>query len=109
MPAETHQRGRPASSEEIMLLLSTLLDQNAGGFPKNTTLVSLGLADDPNLWDLWDAVREEYGERTLGPDAAEALDPHMTLEEAAAVMARLLTPGDAEAGTTARDQGAGGR
>lgn len=93
MPAGTHQHGRSADPSDIIVLLSALLDTNAYELPKDTTLASLGLEHDPELWDLWDAVREEFGERSLGSiDGGEALDRSMTVEEAAVVMARLLNP-----------------
>jgi len=77
------------------MLLSALLGDD-GIVPEGATLASLGIDGDPALWDLWDAVREEFGERTLGPDdGAEVLDPAMTVAAAAATMAeRIASRGD---------------
>ncbi|HVX23412.1 MAG TPA: hypothetical protein VHB02_18870 [Acidimicrobiales bacterium] len=93
MPAETHQHGRLGDRDEILVLLSVLLG-DGGPMPEDANLAELGIDDEPALWDLWAAVREEFGERSLGPDeGAEVLDPAMTLETAAAAMAELLDRG----------------
>lgn len=105
MPAETHQHGRSVGCEDIIVLLSTLLDLKLGAISRDATLRSLGLEDDPALWDLWDAVREEFGERTIGPDEVEALDLNMTLEEAAVAMARLLAPRDGKEAASMPERG----
>lgn len=90
MPAETHQRGGNADPEEVVVLLFALLGDRVPDAPEEITLASLGV-DEYALGDLWDAVREEFGERTLGPtDLEEVLDPSLTVEAAAAAMARLL-------------------
>lgn len=105
MPAETHQQGRLAGREEVLGLLSVLL----GDIPEGATLVTLGIDDDPALWDLWDAVREEFGERTLGPvDGADVLEKTMTVETAATMMARLLTPGGDQDPVPSRREATGG-
>ena len=60
-------------------------------------LADLGL-DTADLGDLWDAVREELAERTVGPeiDLGE-FDPQMTVSDAARIMAWLLAgAGDGE-------------
>lgn len=89
MPAETHQCGNAADRDEIAVLLLCLLGEDAG----DTTLASLGV-DDAALSDLWDAVREEFGERTLGPaEAMEMLDCTMSIDATAAAMSTLLARG----------------
>lgn len=97
MPAETHQRGSVADSEEVARLLAALLGDRAAEAPNDVTLASLGVADDYALGDLWDVVRAEFGERSLGPtDGAEELDSAMTVAAAAMAMSRLLAEGRAE-------------
>jgi hemoglobin len=55
------------------------------------TLSSLGV-DGHGVSALWDAVREELGERSMGPvDDTDELDPTMTISAAATAMARLLS------------------
>jgi hypothetical protein len=90
MPAETHSLGCGIEVDDVLTLLEALLDDPSAKTIGDSTLESLGVAT-AELYDLWDAVREEFGERTLGPeiDLGE-LDPSMTLEAAAAAMVRLL-------------------
>jgi hypothetical protein len=72
-------------------VLLTVLLGDGGPLDESETLASLGVDDDPSLWDLWDAAREEFGERTLGAvDGTEVLTPTMTMNEAAAALAELL-------------------
>jgi len=89
MPAETHQHGRTANAETILVLLCALLS-DADEITEDTVLADLGL-DTDDLDNLWDAVREELAERTVGPefDLGE-FDPQMTVSDAARVMAALL-------------------
>ena len=106
MPAETHQRGRLAGRDEIHTLPSVLLGGSSGEVTEDTILASLGVDDEPALWDPWDAVREEFGERTIGTvDPGEALDPTMTVGEAAASMARLLAPDGGEGDASGHQSG----
>ena len=90
MPAETHRSGCGIEVEDVLTLLEALLDDSSAGQIGDNTLTSLGV-DGDELYDLWDAVCEEFGERTLGPEIDPGeLAPSMTLEAAAAAMARLL-------------------
>ncbi|HVC71127.1 MAG TPA: hypothetical protein VNC61_12805 [Acidimicrobiales bacterium] len=92
MPAETHQVGREANSAEVRALLWMLLGDRAVEDPDaaNGTLAELGV-DAVGVMDLWAAVCEEFGDRSLGPEIdLDALDPNMTVTVAAATMARLL-------------------
>ena len=90
MPAETHRRGSEIEMEDVRALLEVLLYDAATEQVGNGTLASRGVGAD-ELYDLWDAVCEEFGERTLGPEIDPAeLNPCMTLEEAATAMVRLL-------------------
>ena len=94
MPAETHSLGCGIEDEDVLTLLEALLDDPSAKKIGGNTLESLGVATD-ELYDLWDAVREEFGERTLGPEIdLSELDPSMTLEAAAAAMVRRLRPAD---------------
>ncbi|HZU79458.1 MAG TPA: hypothetical protein VE991_06040 [Acidimicrobiales bacterium] len=96
MPAETHQLGRHASAEEIFDLLLALL--GGAGDEGGSTLESLGV-DDDGLGALWDAVCEEFAERTVGPELEPGtLAGSMTLEAAAHTMALLLAEMGDDAG-----------
>ena len=89
MPAETHQRGRTADAETISVLLCALLSGD-DDVAEDTVLSDLGIGAE-DLGDLWDAVREELAERTVGPELDFSdLDPQMTVAEAAQAMASLL-------------------
>ena len=89
MPAETHQRGRTADAETISMLLCALLSSENDA-AEDTVLSDLGIGAE-DLGDLWDAVREELAERTVGPELDPSdLDPQMTVAEAAHAMASLL-------------------
>jgi erythromycin esterase-like protein len=103
MPAETHQHGRTADPETVTMLLCTLLS-DADEITEDTALADLGL-DTGDLDDLWDAVREELAERTVGPeiDLGE-FDPQMTVSDAARVMASLLAGAGAGDGDRGDDE-----
>ncbi|MGC8463657.1 MAG: hypothetical protein ACP5P9_08320 [Acidimicrobiales bacterium] len=89
MPAETHQHGRTADAETISMLLCALLSDE-DEITEDDVLSDLGVGAD-DFGALWDAVREELAERTVGPDLDRAdLDPQMTVAEAAEAMAALL-------------------
>ena len=89
MPAETHQQGRTADAETISVLLGALLSGD-DDIAEDTALSDLGIGVD-DLGDLWDAVREELAERTVGPELDPSdLDPQMTVAAAALAMASLL-------------------
>lgn len=66
MPAETHQFGNDVDAGLILDLLVTLVgveeDEGAADLP----LGSVGVDDDVAVLHLWDAVAEEYGERSVG-------------------------------------------
>ena len=97
MPAETHQCGSVADRDEVISLFSALLGDRAAQAPEGVTLASLGVDDDYALGDLWDAVRDEFGERSLGPtNGFEELECTMTVAAAAARMSWLLGQGRAE-------------
>lgn len=93
MPAETNQRGRSVDSGNVLDLLLSLLGDPHLTTP-DSTLASLGI-DDEDLACMWDAVCEEFAERSLGPELEqetlqETLQTSMTLATAAAALAALL-------------------
>ena len=96
MPAETHRLGCNADAKDVAPLLWMLLndsdahDSNAA----TRTLAERGV-DAADLMDLWAAVCEEFGERSLRPELDPgALELDMTIEAAATAMAGLLASGD---------------
>jgi hypothetical protein len=96
MPAETHQLGCSANSVDVAALLWVLLDDPEAHNSNSATrtLADRGV-DAAGLMDLWAAVCEEFGECSLGPELDPgALDLDMTVETAAATMARLLARGN---------------
>ena len=93
MPGETHQVIPDIDADTVMALLQVLLDPPDGDDSNIVTLADLGI-DDGHALDLWQAVCEEFGERTLGSEIdPDLLDPTMTVVTAAAAMAAELTNG----------------
>jgi len=91
MPGETHKIIQDIDADTVMALLQVLLDPPDGDDSGTATLADLGI-DDGGALDLWQAVCEEFGERTLGSEIdPDLLDPTMTV--AAAAMAAELTNG----------------
>jgi hypothetical protein len=91
MPGETHQIGYDIHADSVLALLQVLLGPSEVDETGGTILADLGI-DDYGLMDLWQAVCEEFGERTLGPEIdPDLLHPAMTVAAAAAAMAAELT------------------
>jgi hypothetical protein len=91
MSVETHQVIPDIDADTVMTLLQVLLDPPDGDDSNIVTLADLGI-DDGNALDLWQAVCEEFGERTLSSEIdPDLLDPTITV--AAAAMAAELTNG----------------
>jgi hypothetical protein len=89
MPGETHQIIQDIDPYTVMALLQVLLDPPEGDESGTVTLADLGIDDDGAL-DLWQAVCEEFGERTLGSEIdPDLLDPTMTVVPAPAMAAEL--------------------
>lgn len=93
MPGETHQVIPDIDADTVMALLQVLLDPPDGDDSNIVTLADLGI-DDGDALDLWQAMCEEFGERTLGSEfGPDLLDPTMTVAAAAAAIAAELTNG----------------
>ncbi len=93
MPGETHQVIPDIDADAVMALLQVLLDPSDGDDSNIVTLADLGI-DNADALDLWQAVCEEFGERTLGSEIdPDLLDPTMTVAAAAAAMAAELSNG----------------
>ena len=95
MPLETRQLAGDTGISKVAALLWMLLgdpdvkDSNVA----SRTLAECGV-DAGGVLDLWAAVCEEFGERSLEPEIEPgALDPNMTVTTAAATMANLLARG----------------
>lgn len=85
MPAETHQLGRDFDARDVLALLGDRALTDSG-----RTLASFGF-DDQGLAALWEAVCEEFAERSLGPELEPGtVEVSMTIDAAAATMATLL-------------------
>lgn len=92
MPVETHGFRYEVYAADVTALLWMLLgdldvdDSSAS----TTTLAELGI-DAAGIADLWAAACEEFGERQREPEIDRgALESAMTVETAAAVIARQL-------------------
>jgi hypothetical protein len=87
MPGETHKIIQDIDADTVMALLQALLDPPDGDDSGTATLADLGI-DGRGALDLWQAVCEEFGERTLGSEIdPDLLDPTMTVVTAAVAMA----------------------
>ena len=96
MPAETHELGRGTDPADVEALLWMLLgDPDADdSTATRRTLAELGV-DAAGMADLWAAVCEEFGERSLGPEIDPgALDTNVTVAAAARTMAGRLARDD---------------
>ena len=93
MPGETHQIIQDIDADTVMALLHVLLDPPDGDDSGIVTLADLGI-DGRDALDLWQAVCEEFGERTMGSEIdPNLIDPTMTVVAAAAAMAAELANG----------------
>jgi hypothetical protein len=93
MPGETHQIIRDVDADTVMALLQVLLDPPDRDDWSTATMADLGI-DDRGALDLWQAVCEEFGKRTLDSEIdPNLLDPTMTVVTAAAAMAAELANG----------------
>lgn len=89
--------GRHFEPSDILDLLIVLLGDPGEADP-TSTLASLGI-DDDGLIALWDAVCEEFAERSVGPELEPGtLEAFLSLEAAASAMARLLEDAHPRAG-----------
>jgi hypothetical protein len=85
MPAETHQHRDPVDLETVLELLWAVTA--APGEPDpDVPLTVVGLAGDLPMLDVWDAVSEEYGERTLGVPELDELRELRTVGELATLV-----------------------
>ena len=64
MPAETHTRAEPVDVGAVLGLLAGIVGVDPDGAAERS-LAELDLDDDLALFDLWAAVAEELGERSL--------------------------------------------
>jgi hypothetical protein len=72
VPAETHTHTEAVEVGAVLDLLAGIVGVDPGN-AAGLTLDELDVADDLALLDLWAAVVEEYGERSLGE--IEPLEP----------------------------------
>lgn len=98
MPAETHQFIEDLDVDKVLELLVILVgvDAEPTDDPGGIDLGPLGLDDDGAVLHLWDAVAEEYGERSVGELDLDD-EPPATLGELAELF-HLALRGDPEPG-----------
>lgn len=89
MPAETHQRSEAVDVGAVLDLLTCVVGLDA---PRaaDAPLTALELDDDLSILHLWDAVVEEYGERSVGDLELDGTRP-TTLGELADLFTRELS------------------
>lgn len=88
MPAETHQHSEPVSVDAVLDLLACVASLDAGR-AADARLTDLELDDDLSILHLWDAVVEEFGERSIGELDLDEIRP-ATLGELAERFTREL-------------------
>jgi hypothetical protein len=92
MPAETHQRSEAVGVEDVASLLECVIGLHAGQAAE-IPLDDLHLDDDLSILHLWDAVVEEFGERSIGDLGLEFDETRpSTLGELAELFAKELSP-----------------
>lgn len=97
MPAETHQFGRVVDPAIVAEYLHALLDDESDSDEAGVALAAFGVHDEDIEW-LWEAVCDEFAERTLGPELEPGLIvPDLTIDEAAARIAAVLGRGSRDA------------
>lgn len=89
MPAETHQRSEAVGVEAVLDLLACVVGLDADRAAE-APLADLELGDNLSILHLWDAVVEEYGERSVGDLDLDESRPS-TLGELADLFTRELT------------------
>ncbi|MGE3447800.1 MAG: hypothetical protein AB7H92_09505 [Microbacteriaceae bacterium] len=89
MPAETHQRSEAVGVDAVLDLLACVVGLDAPRAAQ-ARLADLELDDDLSVLHLWDAVVEEYGERSVGDLDLDGTRP-ATLGDLADLFARELT------------------
>lgn len=84
MPAETNQHQDAPDLGAVLELLTQVLDVDVDPVEaRDLTLADLGIDDDLAALRLWDAVIEEFGERTVGEPDDIGGEPLRTLGELA--------------------------
>lgn len=97
MPSETHQIGYDIDTDIDTECVFTLVPAQLGWSEEDesgdATLADLGVSD-VDAWDVWRAVYQESGERTLGSETdLYRLDAAMTAAADPAAMVAELTNG----------------
>jgi hypothetical protein len=95
MPSETHQIGYAidTDTECVFALVPAQLGWSKEDESGDATLADLGVAD-VDAWDVWRAVYQEFGERTLGSETdLYRLDAAMMAAADPVAMAAELTNG----------------
>lgn len=91
MPAETHQHHPDDGAEQLLELITMLVAPTGRPMDLDDALAGHGLDDEPVQWALWDAVAEEFGERSVAEAGdADDLDDVETVGELVDVFAGWL-------------------
>lgn len=95
MPAETHQEREPIDAPAVIELIWALLaSSDAAHDPApETPLEAVGVDDDLAIFQLWDAVTEEFAERSLAEPDIHDLRAAETIGELAETIVRSLQRG----------------
>lgn len=95
MPAETHQEREPVEAVAVLELIGSLLasTDSAADLAPETPLEAVGLDDDVSIFRLWDAVSDEFAERSLAEPDIHDLHAAETIGELADAIVRSLRRG----------------
>ncbi len=91
MPAETHQQHPDDGAAQLLELITMLVAPGDRPLPLDDELARHHLDDEPLQWALWDAVAEEFGERSIAEAGnADDLADVETVRELVDVFANWL-------------------
>ena len=88
MPAETRQVRDPVDARWVLDLLTSVVGVDPAD-AAHLALVDLELSDDLSILDLWAAVVEEFGGRSIGELDLEGTQPTTLAQLAAAFFGSL--------------------
>lgn len=88
MPAETHRHAEAVTAADVIDLLCAVT--GAEDIEVGSILRDIGFVDELDVFSFWDAVVEEFAERSLSnPDVSELLEA-VTVRDLISAVVRLL-------------------
>ncbi len=88
MPAQTHEHGEVITPQQVIDLLAAV--SGVDELAVDASLLEIGLIEELDILSFWDAVAEEYAERSLGDPDLSDLWEATTVTELADAIVRYL-------------------